>query len=171
MPGTSVSKSESLAIRMIEDLSSNRIMTPGLETSGIVDAAISRIAKASLNNEKVLDKYFERITGKKNVQYTFEVFFKIVMEGPSKISKLKALKAFAATKSLPSLNNIGSRLYMTFAEIAADIFTKPSPKEYDALIDTAKVILDSDKVSTTMFELANKVLLKDKENKSGTQNA
>lgn len=171
MPGTSVSKSESLAIRMIEDLSSNRIMTPGLETSGIVDAAISRIAKASLNNEKVLDKYFERITGKKNVQYTFEVFFKIVMEGPSKISKLKALKAFAATKSLPSLNNIGSRLYMTFAEIAADIFAKPSPKEYDALIDTAKVILDSDKVSTTMFELANKVLLKDKENKSGTRNA
>lgn len=171
IPGTSVSKNESLAIRMIEDLSSNRIIIPGLETSGIVDAAISRIAKASLNNEKVLDKYFERITGKKNVQYTFEVFFKIVMEGPSKISKLKALKAFAATKSLPSLNNIGSRLYMTFAEIAADIFTKPSPKEYDALIDTAKVILDSDKVSETMFSTANKILLKDKENKSGSQNA
>lgn len=158
LEGLSKSGDESLSMRMMEDLAANRIIFPvGYQSASILDGAISRIAKENIDNEKLISKYLELVTGKQNSTATFLVFLDIMDYAEKDTEALKAVKAVASSKSIPPSGKVVTRVY----EIIEGI-SKKRPQRgtegYNVFLDTLEAIITSKNVNRQTFSLAKIVI-------------
>ena len=149
---------KTLALEMMDDLLNNRIITPdSYEANYFLEACLASVVKNNVNNEVIVEKYFDIVTGKKNGDNTFFALYKIMTDSQSAVANLKAIKAVALSKSLPPPGDWGAKTLKVFTEIA-DNASRLTPEERETLVDTAKVMLDSGNMSHKAQDEAGIVL-------------